>query len=76
MSKIVDYIKKEHAEEHALLKETEEDAHTHTLWIRRMESQQDFLEKHVPDNAIRKKMLGHLQRLRQLIGTALETKDE
>ena len=38
MSKISDFIRNEYEEHQKILQETDEDAHTHTLWIRRMES--------------------------------------
>ena len=69
------YLKNEFEEHMRVLQETPEDAHTHTLWVRRMEGQQQFLESHVPDNASRKKMIGLLQELRGLIGKALEHKE-
>ena len=53
----------------------DEDAHTHTLWIRRMESQQTFLKEHFPDNHTTREMIGMIQRMRQLAGKALEHKE-
>ena len=75
MSKLSNWIEKEHEEHQKVLQETPEDAHTHTLWIRRMESQQSFLEEHFPESATRKKMFGLIQELRQLAGKALEHKE-
>ena len=74
MSKVLKWIEERHEEEKNLLTETPEDAHTHTLIIRRCESFQEFLEEHVPDNHHREMQIGHLQRMRELTGHALETK--
>ena len=75
MSRVIEFIKHEHEEHIKVLQETPVDAHVHTLWIRRMESQQSYLQDHVPDNSTRKKMIGLVQELRQLIGKALEVKE-
>ena len=75
MSKISDFIRNEYEEHQKILQETDEDAHAHTLWIRRMESQQAFLKEHFPDNHTTREMIGMIQRMRQLAGKALESKE-
>ena len=75
MSKVVEFLKKEHDEVLGILQETDEDAHTHTLWIRRMESQQTFLKEHFPNNHTTREMIGMIQRMRKLAGKALEHKE-
>ena len=74
MSKLSDFIRKEHEEHQKILQETEEEAHVHTLWIRRMESQQQYLTLHFPDNHTTREMKGLIQKLRQLAGKGLEHK--
>ena len=75
MSKVVEFLKKEHDEVLGILQETDEDSHTHTLWIRRMESQQTFLKEHFPNNHTTREMIGMIQRMRKLAGKALEHKE-
>ena len=75
MSKVVEFIKKEHDDILGVLQETEEESHVHTLWIRRMESQQTFLKEHFPNNHATREMIGMIQRMRQLAGKALEHKE-
>lgn len=75
MSKIADFIKKDHEIHLKVLQETPEDAHKHSLWVSRMERAQEYLIEHVPDNHTRNKMIGYLHELRQLIGKALEHKE-
>ena len=75
MSKLAEFIKHEHDVHLKILQETPEDAHTHSLWVSRMERAQQYLYEHVPDNPTRKKMIGHLHELRQMIGKALERRE-
>ena len=75
MSKVADWVHKKREEERRLLEETAGEAHIHTLFIKQCEYKQHFLEEHVPDNVHRTEMFGHIQRLRVLIGLALEHKE-
>ena len=74
MSKVRDWVHQKHEESLQLLEETQEDAHVHSLFIKQCEYKQHFLHEHVPDNIHRTEMFGHIQRLRELIGKALEHK--
>ena len=75
MSKVSDWIQKEHEEHQKVLQETDEDAHTHVLFLRQLEYKQRFIKTHFPDSPTRKKMLGLVQELRQLTSKALEHKE-
>ena len=74
MSKIVEAIKRELEEHQKILQETPEDAHVHVLFVRRLESMQDFIEEHFPMSLTKTKMLGRIHSLRMMVGEALETK--
>ena len=72
MSKITEFIKEEFEEHQQLLAETPENAHTHVLFIRRLENMQLYIGAHFPDNKHTDEMRGHIQSLRSLAGKALE----
>ncbi len=72
MSKITKFIKDEFEEHQKILAETPEDAHTHVLWLRRLENAQQYLLAHFPDTLKRKQAVQHLHALRQLAGEMLE----
>ena len=74
MSKVLKWIEDRHEEEKNLLLETPEDAHTHTLTVRRCENFEIFIFEHFPDNHQRKLMIEHIQRVGVLTPHALTTK--
>ena len=74
MSKITDALRREYDAHHKVLQETDEDAHVHVLWLRRMENAQLYVEEHFPDASTRKVMIGHIQALRRLAGELLESR--
>lgn len=72
MSHIVDYIKREHEEHLKVLQQTEEDAHSFTLLIRRLESLQRFIKEHFPENHHTKKIRGDIEDIRREALKSLE----
>ena len=64
--RLTDALKKEFEAHHKVLSETDEDAHIHVLWLRRLEGVQGYVEDHFPDTPKRKEMMGHIQSLRKL----------
>lgn len=74
MSHIVDYIKREHEEHLKILQQTDEDAHSYTLLIRRLESLQKFVKDHFPENVHTKKIRGDIEDIRKEALKSLEVK--
>lgn len=74
MGRIADALRKEYEAHHKVLQETDESAHVHVLWLRRMENAQLYVEEHFPDASTRKTMIGHIQSLRRLAGELLESR--
>ena len=72
MSKIVELIKEEFDRHQKLLAETPEDAHTHVLFMRRLENMQTYITEHFPSNTHSDEMRLHIHSLRSLAGKALE----
>ena len=72
--KLADTLKEEFEGHHKVLQETEEEAHVHVLWLRRMESAQQYIYEHFPECRKRSAMLGHIHELRKLAQEMLEAK--
>ena len=75
VSRVVKFFEGQIQDHRRLLLETDEAAHTETLFLRQLEYKQRFIEEHFPDNPYSKEMLVLIHKLRGLTRKSLEHKE-
>lgn len=75
MSKVVEFLKEQVEDHQRHLEESEEDAHTHVLFIRQSIYREKFVRDHFPDNPTTQEILALIRRERALVDKALVHKE-
>lgn len=75
MSKVVKFLQEQIEDHHRVLAETEEDAHTHALFLNQLNYKEKFVKAHFPDNEATQDILKMIRRMRALTSKALEHKE-